>query len=67
MAPSKKSKPVEESEGEFSDIDGSNPDNSSDEEVQIENDTLTWVCPVVRPRATRNEFEAVSGQWCTKL
>jgi hypothetical protein len=67
MAPLKKSKPAEESEGEFSDIDGSNADSSSDEEVQIENDTLTWVCPIVRPRATHNEFEAVSGQWCTNL
>jgi hypothetical protein len=67
MAPPKRSKPAEESEGEFSDIDGSNVENSSDEEVQIENNTLTWVCPVVRPHATRNEFEAVSGQLCTKL
>ena len=65
MAPPKKSKPAEESECEFSDIDGSNLD--SGDEVEIEDNTLNWVCPTVGPHAKRNEFEAVSGRLCTKL
>lgn len=60
MAPVRKPKPIE-SEGEkFSDVDGSNFDDSSDEDVGIGEDTLTWVCPTVGPQAKRSEFESVS-------
>lgn len=65
MAPPKarKSKPAESEGEEFSDLDNSNI-NSSDEEVEIGADTLTWVCPTVGPLAKRGEFKAVgaSGQ-----
>lgn len=62
MAPSKKSKPAESEGEEFGDVNDSNfDDDSSDDEVEIENETLTWVCPTVGPQARRSEFETVSG------
>ena len=62
MAPPKKAKPAESSGEEFSNLDGSKFD-SSGEEVEIGDDTLTWVCPTVGPQARRSEFETVGGQF----
>ena len=66
MAPPKKPKPTESEGEEFDDVDDENFD-SDVEEVEIGDDALTWVCPTVGPRATRNEFEAVGGQVYTRL
>ena len=63
MAPLKRSKPQAvnaESDGEeFGDVDGSNSD-SSDEDLEVGEEILNWVCPPVGPQAKRNEYEAVS-------
>lgn len=58
MAPPKKSRPEDSDGEEFSDVD-SNVDSSSDD-LEIGEDTLTWVCPTVGPQAKRNEYEVVS-------
>jgi hypothetical protein len=66
MAPPKRSKPAESEGEDFGDVDGSNFDSSS-EEVEVGDDTLTWVCPTVKPHAKRQDFEDVGGQVDTKL
>lgn len=58
MAPTKKSKPAESDGEEFDDVDDS---DASVEEVEIEDDTLTWVCPTLGPRANRTDFDAVGS------
>jgi len=65
MAPSKQSKPAESDGEEFNSVDGSDLD--SDEELQIGDDTLNWVCPTIGPQAKRNDFEAVGHQVHSRL
>lgn len=54
MAPPKKSRPEDSDREEFSDVD------SSSDDLEIGEDTLTWVCPTIGPQAKRNEYEVVS-------